>query len=537
MTVLFDLIVKNGIVVDGTGNPWSKVDIGIKDGRISNIGQLSSSKTNVMLNAKRLVVAPGFIDMHAHSDFSLLINPLAESKVRQGVTTEVIGNCGSSAAPLNGFLKEEIRKTSPILEEAKLELDWSSMDDYLKRLEKNGIALNVVPLVGNGNIRGLVMGYDSRRPSKNELDKMKEVLAETMEEGALGLSSGLIYPPSCYADTSELIELCKVVAKYGGIYTSHIRGEGETLINSVREAIEIGKKAGVPVEISHHKASGKSNWGKVKQTLKMIDEARNMEVDVTCDVYPYLAGSTGLDALLPAHAWEGGIEKLIERLKDGGIRKRLRREMEEEPSNLFRTGDWNSIMIAYCKGHREYEGKTIAEIVKQKRIDPFDFVFDLLIEEKASVAIVLFLMCESDMRTVLKHSVSMIGSDSSATAPYGVLGEGKPHPRTYGTFPRVLGGYVRRRKLLTLENAVRKMTSFPAQKLRLKDRGLIKKGMWADITVFNPQKIADKATYANPRQYPVGINYVIVNGKVVITNGKHTRKLPGKALRLQGIEK
>jgi len=366
---------------------------------------------------------------------------------------------------------------------------------------------------------------------------MKEVLAETMEEGAVGLSSGLIYPPSCYADTRELIELCKVVAQYGGIYTSHIRGEGETLIDSVREAIEIGKKAGVPVEISHHKTSGKSNWGKVKQSLKIIDEARSIGVDVTCDVYPYLAGSTGLDALLPPHAWEGGIEKLVGRLKNRTTRKRLRREMEEGRSNLFRAGGWGTIMIAYCKRHREYEGKTIAEITEQKKIDPFDFVFDLLIEEKASVAIVLFTMCERDMRTVLRHSVSMIGSDSSSTAPYGVLRKGKPHPRTYGTFPRVLGEYVRRKKLLTLEDAVRKMTSFPAQKLRLKDRGLVKKGMWADVTVFNPEKVVDKATYAKPHQYAVGIKCVIVNGQVVITNGKHTRELPGKALRLQAIEK
>jgi N-acyl-D-amino-acid deacylase len=533
---LFDLVLKNGIVVDGTGNPWFKADIGIKDRHISDIGKLPSSKSKEVLDAKGLVVTPGFIDMHAHSDFSLLINPLAESKVRQGVTTEVIGNCGSSAAPLNDFLKEEIKKTSPVLEEAKLKLDWSSMDEYLKELERNGIALNVVPLVGNGNIRALVMACDSRRPSKSELEKMKGALAETMKEGAFGLSSGLIYPPSCYADTEELIELCKVVAKYGGIYTSHIRGEGETLIDSVREAIRIGEKAGVPVEISHHKASGKSNWGKVKQTLKMIDEARSTGVDVTCDVYPYLAGSTGLDALLPTYAWEGGVEKLVERLKNPGIRNRLRQEMKEGQSSIFRASDWNTIMIAYCKRHREYEGKTIAEIVKQKGIDPFDFVFDLLIEEKASVAIVIFMMCERDMRVVLRHSVSMMGSDSSATAPYGVLGRGKPHPRTYGTFPRVLGEYVRRKKLLTLENAVRKMTSFPAQKLRLRDRGLIREGMWADVTVFNPEKIGDKATYAKPHQYAVGIRYVIVNGNVVIANGKHTRKLPGKALRLQAIE-
>lgn len=528
---MFDLVVKNGIVVDGAGNPWFKADVGIKDGQISDIGKLSSSKSDEVIDARGLVVAPGFIDMHAHSDFSLLINPLAESKVRQGITTEVIGNCGSSAAPLNDFLRKQIRETSPVIEEAKLKLNWSSMGEYLKRLEKNGIALNAVSLAGNGNIRAFVMEYDSRRPSTSELEEMKKILAQSLEEGAAGLSSGLIYPPSCYADTNELIELCKVVAKHGGIYTSHIRGEGDTLIDSVREAIEIGRKSGAPVEISHHKASGKSNWGKVKRTLEMIDEARRMEVDVTCDVYPYVAGSTGLDAFLPVHTWAGGVEKLVQKLKNPETRVQLRHEMEK--SSLFRPDGWNTIMIAYCKGHRTYEGKTIAEIAEQKKTDPLDLVFDLLIEEKASVQIVIFSMREEDMRVVLKHPASMIGSDSSSTAPYGVLAKGKPHPRTYGTFPKALGEYVRSTKLLTLEEAIRKMTSFPAQKLRLSDRGLIRKGMAADITVFDPEEIADKATYAKPHQYPDGVKYVIVNGKLVIANGKHTRQLPGKALRLQ----
>jgi N-acyl-D-amino-acid deacylase len=299
----------------------------------------------------------------------------------------------------------------------------------------------------------------------------------------------------------------------------------------VKEAIEIGRKSGAPVEISHHKASGKSNWGRVKRTLKMIDEARSMGVDVTCDVYPYVAGSTGLDAFLPVHAWAGGLEKLVEKLKNPETRLQLRHEMAQ--SSLFRPDGWNTIMIAYCKGHREYEGKTIAEIAAQKKIDPFDLVFDLLIEEKASVQIVIFSMREKDMRTVLKHPASMIGSDSSSTAPYGVLGKGKPHPRTYGTFPRILSEYVRNTKLLTLEEAIRKMTSFPAQKLRLNDRGLIRKGMAADITVFDPKKVVDTATYSKPHQYPIGIKYVIVNGKLVIADGKHTRQLPGRALRLQ----
>jgi len=532
---MFDLIIKNGLVVDGTGNPWFRADIGIKNGRINKIGDLHSIESKEALDAKSLIVAPGFIDMHTHSDLSLLINPRAESKVRQGVTTDVVGNCGSSAAPLNDFLKEEIRITSPVLEEAKLKLDWSTMDEYLKRLEKNGVALNVVPLVGNGNIRALVMGYDARPPTKDELEEMRKVLANALEEGAFGLSSGLIYPPSCYADTKELIELCKVVAQYGGIYTSHIRSEEDGLIDSVKEAIEIGEKAKVPVEISHHKAEGKSNWGKVKQTLKMIDEARNRGIDVTCDVYPYLAGSTGLDALLPPYIWEGGIKKLVERLENPKIRQKLRKEMKEDIkgwSSLLKDDGWNSVMIAYCKGHRNFEGKTISEIAELKGIDPFDFVFDLLIEEKASVSIVIFMMCEKDLRTVLRHPVSMVGSDSSATAPYGVLGKGKPHPRTYGTFARILGEYVRKRRLLTLEDAIRKMTSLPAQKLKLRDRGLLREGAWADITAFDPKKVADKATYSKPHRYAIGIKYVVVNGKVVIDQGEHTEALPGKVLRL-----
>jgi N-acyl-D-amino-acid deacylase len=289
----------------------------------------------------------------------------------------------------------------------------------------------------------------------------------------------------------------------------------------------------VPVEISHHKASGKSNWGKVKQTLEMIDQARSRGADVTCDVYPYLAGSTGLDALLPPYIWEGGVEKLVQRLKNPETRQKLRHEMEEGKSSLLQAEGWNSVMISYCKGHRDYEGRFISEISKLEKTDSYDFVFDLLIEEKASVAIVLFTMSEKDMRTVLKHHASMIGSDSSATAPYGVLRKGKPHPRAYGTFARVLGEYVRKREILTLENAIRKMTSLPAGKLKLKDRGLIKEGMWADITVFDPRKIADKATYSEPQQYPAGIKYVIVNGTVTMEKGQHIKASNGKVLRFR----
>jgi N-acyl-D-amino-acid deacylase len=313
---MFDIIIRNGYVVDGTGSPRFRADVGIQNGQIVEIGELGSEEIKGDLDVKGLTVAPGFIDMHSHSDFSLLINPRAESKIRQGITTEVIGNCGSSAAPLNPFIKEEIEKTMPVLEEAGLKLDWLTMREYLSRLEAKRIAVNVVPLAGHGTIRTFVMEYHNRAPTENELDEMKRILSQTLEDGAFGLSSGLIYPPSCYADTEELIELCKVVAQFGGFYASHIRGEGDHLLESVEEAIEIGAKASVPVEISHHKAASKANWGKVKQTLQMISHARNRGLDMTCDVYPYIAGSFGLDSMLPPHAHEGGVGKLIERLHD-----------------------------------------------------------------------------------------------------------------------------------------------------------------------------------------------------------------------------
>jgi len=531
---MYDLIIKGGKIIDGTGNPWFYGDIGVKDGKILKVGKLSFEDCKYLIDAENLVVCPGFIDMHSHSDLVPFINPYMESKVRQGVTTEVVGNCGFSAAPLNDFLKEELLKTSPMLREANVKLDWETMAEYMEKLEKNGISLNIAPLVGHGTIRAFVLGYEKRKPSEDELEKMKLILAQSMRDGAFGMSTGLIYPPSCYADTEEIIELCKVVASHGGFYATHIRGEEHQLLTSVKEAIEIGEKAKVPVEISHHKASGKANWGKVKKSLKMIEEARSRGIDVTCDVYPYTAGSFGLDSLLPPHAHEGGVEKLVEKLKSLEFRRKLKNEMITGVGN-WRSAvtvlGWENIMIAYCKGHPEYEGKVISEIVKWKNLDPFDFVFDLIIEETASVSVVLFSMSEEDVRTVLKSPFSMVGSDSSARATYGILSAGKPHPRAYGTFPRVLGRYVREEKVLTFQEAIRKMTSFPAQKLGLKDRGIIREGMWADIVIFNPQTVVDKATFTNPHQYPEGIEYVIVNGKIVLEKGEHTKEKPGKVLR------
>jgi len=470
---MYSIIIKGGKIVDGTGNPWFYGDIGIKNGKISKIGRLHSEAEKV-IDAEGCIISPGFIDMHSHSDLTPLINPL------------------------NDRLREQILETSPMLKEADARLEWSSTAEYMEVIERNGVSLNLAPLVGHGTLRAFVMGYEKRRPTSMELEQMKRLLAESLEQGAFGMSTGLIYPPSCYAETEEIIELCKVVAKYGGIYSSHIRGEEHQLLDSVKEAIEIGEKAKVPVEISHHKAAGRENWGKVKETLRMIEEARGLGVEVTCDVYPYTAGSFGLDSILPPYAHEGGVKKMLEKLKDSESRRKLRND---------------------------------TELAGQKSVDPFDFVFDLIIEEKSSTSVVLFSMSEDDMRRVLKSPFSMIGSDSSARAAYGILAAGKPHPRAYGTFPRVLGKYVREEKVLTLQDAIRKMTSFPAQKLGLKDRGLIKEGMWADITIFNPRKITDKATFTAPHQYPEGIKYVIINGKIVMEEGEHTKEKPGKVLR------
>lgn len=532
----FDILIKNGHILDGTGNPWYKANVGIKDGKIASIGALDKTEAKVIIDASGLMVAPGFIDMHTHSDFQYLVNPRAESKIRQGVTMEVIGNCGSSAAPMVDDVRERLLKTVPFLKEAAVNLEWSTMAEYIERLERQGVSLNVAPLVGHGTIRACVMGYEERAPTSDELDEMKGLVAEAMEDGAFGMSTGLIYTPGSYAETGEIIELCKTIAKYGGIYTSHIRGEERTLKKAVMEAIEIGEKAGVPVEISHHKASGVKAWGEVKSTLKMIEEARKRDVDVTCDVYPYLATSFSLSAMLPPWAHAGGYDALIGRLKDEEERRKMRRNMEKGlakwSSPLEQIG-WDKIMIASSPKNPKFEGKMIETIVKEKDVDPFNFVFNLLLEENLTVSVIRFTINEEDLRTVLRYPNSMIGSDGSSLAAYGPLGRGKPHPRNYGTFPRVLNQYVRKNHIITIQEAIRKMTSLAAQKLRLRDRGLIRENTWADVVIFDEMRVSDVATFIKPHQYPKGIEYVIVNGVIVVERGKHREVFPGKILHLK----
>jgi len=529
-TFLFDVVIKNGRLVNGTGNPWFKADVGIKSSKVSEIGDLGSEDANKIINANGLVVCPGFIDMHSHSEYSLLVNSKAESKIRQGVTTEVNGNCGDSPAPIEGI-------TAVAAEEAreyKLDMDWSTLGEYLDRLKRQGIALNVAQLVGHGTIRTAVIGYENRPPTREELNKMKKLVAQAMEDGAFGMSTGLYYSPGSFASTEEVIELCRVVAKYGGIYTSHMRGEGDPLIEAVAEAIQIGEKANVPVEISHHKACGIENWGKVKKTLRMMEEARSRCVDVSCDVYPYEACGADFVSMIPTWAHEGGVDKLRERLKDLKNRERIKKEMLEGlpgwESTIKQSG-WGRIKVIGWEGRKEFEGKTLAEIAELRGLDPFDLTFDLVIN-KESIELVDLSMSEEDVRTVLKHPLSMIGSDGWALAPYGVLSESKTHPRSYGTFPRILGKYVREEEVLSLAEAIRKMTSLPAQKLGLRDRGMIREGTWADLVVFNPKTVIDKATYEDPHCYPQGIEYVLVNGEIVIEEREHTSALPGKALRI-----
>lgn len=527
-TMKYDLLIQNGRILDGTGNPWYRADIGIIEGRIEAIGDLKREPADEKIDAKGLTVSPGFIDIHSHSDFTVLIDRRVESKIRQGVTTEVVGNCGTSAAPMNAAVKAYRQKymTSQLGED--FDFGWQTTNEYMKLIDSEGASFNVVTLVGQGTVRQNVMGYDDRSPTEAELEEMRKLVSESMEDGAWGLSTGLIYPPSCYAGTDEIAELAKVLVRYGGVYFSHIRDEGGKLLEAVKEAIEIGERAGVPVQIAHFKASGKNYWGKTEESLKLVEEARKMGVDVTFDQYPYTASSTGLSALLPQWAHEGGSAKLLERLRDPDIRRKI----ADGPEVLTR--DLDTVVVSLAKKNPQFEGKSISEIAEIEGKLPMDEVFDLLLAEDAQVNIIAHGMSEDDVRRVMRSPYMMVGSDGRAVAPRGILGEGKPHPRYYGTFPRVLGHYVRE-GVISMEEAVRKMTSAPAQRLGLWDRGMLKEGFKADLALFDPEKVNDKATFTNPHAYATGIPYVIVNGKIVIDDNEHTGVLPGRALRKNDI--
>lgn len=518
-----DLLIRGGSVVDGSGAPAFRADVAITNGKITDVGTVTGRRAMRMIDARDRVVAPGFIDIHSHSDESMFVNSAMESALHQGVTLVVCGNCGGSAAPVHGLAAEETDK-----EYARLGITrtWSNFYEYVAAVEANGTAINVCSFVGHGTLRMCVMGAEARPPTPAELADMRGLLGRALDEGAIGLASGLIYPPSAYGTTDELASLCEVVRARGGLYASHIRNEGAQLLDAVEENLEIGRRSGVRVQLSHHKASGQKNWGKVRGSVAKIEAARAAGLDVQADQYPYTASSTGLAVTIPNWVHEGGSAKLTERLRDGAVRTRIRDEDTE-------TGRaWDRIVIARARHHPEYSGRSVAELAREAGKDPLEWTCDTLVLHEGAVDIIHHSMSEDDVRFVMAQPWIAIGSDSRANAPYGPLSFGKPHPRSYGTFPRVLGRYARDERVLSLEDAVRKMTSLTARHLRLQGRGEIRVGAWADLVVFDPSRVNDVATYDDPHRYAVGIEHVVVNGTLALDSGETTQERSGRFLCL-----
>lgn len=529
----YDIIIRNGRIVDGTGNPDYRADVGIAGGRIRRIAKkIDPAGARRQIDAKNRVVCPGFIDTHTHDDVYILKCPTCDDKVLQGVTTDVIGNCGQSPAPISAAHRQEITQFLHVLSDGRIgprDLDITSFGDYLAKLEELKPGINVVPLVGHSTVRMCAMGMAHRAPSAAELEAMQSYVSRSAAEGAFGLSTGLIYAPGNYATTQEIVALAKMLAPSGGIYATHMRSESDEEIQAISEAIRIGEEAGVPVHIAHHKIAGKSNWGKSAQTLQMMEEARRRGVEVTCDQYPYRAGSTYLAAVLPPKVLAGGPDVFTRKLKDPAFRAEIVRTVEEadEPGweNLIKGGGFDGIMISVSK-QGDYVGRTVADIAQSENRNPYDVIFDLVAEEGIGVVAILFMMGEEDVRRIMRHPLTMIGSDG--IPGYGV---NKVHPRMTGTFPRVLGKYVREEGILALEEAVRKMTSLPAQTFGLKGKGLLKERFDADIVVFDPATIIDRATYIDPNQGPEGIDYVFVNGVTAAEKGRTLGATSGRVLR------
>jgi N-acyl-D-amino-acid deacylase len=527
---MLDVLIKNGTVVDGTGKSAFEADVGVAGGRIAAVAREIAQEAARTVDAQGLHVAPGFIDPHTHSDFPLLADPRAESKIRQGVTTEVIGNCGFSPAPLAGAAVGEMSaKAKPY----GVTVAWRSMAEYLDRLRDPGTALNVVPLLGHNTVRGAVMGYDDAQPTPEQQAQMERVVEEAMEQGARGLSTGLYYPPGYYAQTGEVIGLARAAARHGGIYATHMRSESDLILEAVAEALEVGEKAEIPVEIAHLKLESYRNWQNIDRLMATLDDAQAKGLPVGCDQYPYIACSTWLGAMLPYRAQAGGSKAVAERLRDPQVRAELRRDWElnrAEWDNRTGVREWSDVVISDCPGCPEMLGRTVAEIAEGRDQDPLETAFDLIVESEGLAGAVWFTQLEGNVRTIMRHPLVAVGSDGSSLRPEGVLGARKVHPRSYGTFPRVLGRYVRQEKVLTLEEAIKKMTSVTAQRFGLTGRGVIREGAWADLALFDAETVIDRATFTEPHRYPAGIPYVIVNGQIIVDRDRHTGALAGQVL-------
>jgi len=534
----FDLVITNGHIVDGTGSPWYSGDIGIRDGKITAIGSLATATRKRTIDARGMVVAPGFIDMLGQSEETILVDPRLPSKIYQGITTEITGE-GSSIAPLNDAI---IQADKTKYDHLKITPDWRTFRQYFARLEKQGIGINLASYAGATQMRRMVLGDADVQPTPAQLDQMRSLVRAAMRDGAVGVSTSLQYPPAPYAKTEEIIAMASEASKFGGVYATHMRSEGDAVLTAIDEALRIGKEAQIPVEIWHLKVAGKSNWGRMPEVVAKINAARAQGIDVSANTYAYPAWFNDFSAFVPPWAHDGGDAKLIERLKDPATRARIRKDMLT-PSTDW-DNEWNeipgpeAIIIGVVQNPKllPLQGKTLADVAKLWNKDPMDALFDLLIEDRVFTSVAVFGMSEPDVTLALQQPWVSIDNDSSGTSPEGLLGQEHPHPRAYGTYPRILRKYVREEKKLSLEDAIRKFSALPAQRMRLTDRGVLKAGMWADVVVFDPATIKDMATFAEPNQLSQGMEYVLVNGVPVIDQGKMTGATAGKVLRGAGYQ-
>ena len=532
----YDIVISGGRIIDGTGSPWYSGDLGILAGKIAAIGNLAAAPRRRTIDAKGMVVAPGFIDMLGQSELTILVEPRLPSKIYQGITTEVTGE-GSSAAPQNEAI---IRQSQTTYKHLHINPDWRTLRQYFARLEKQGIGINLASYVGATQVRAMVLGFDDRQPSAAQLEEMEALVREAMRDGAVGVSTSLQYPPAPYARTEELIALAAEAAKSGGIYATHMRSEGDAIMQSIDETVRIGREAHIPVEIWHLKVAGKGNWGRMPQVIARINAARAAGVDVTADTYAYTAWYNTMSAFIPPWAHDGGDARLVERLKDPAMRARIHQELLT-PSSTW-DNEWQeipgpeAIMIGVVQNPQllQFQGKRLADVAKSWNKDPIDALFDFLIEDNAFTSCAVFGMSEADVSLALQEPWVAVNNDSSGTSPEGLLGTEHPHPRAYGTFPHILRKFVREEKLLSLEEAIRKFSALPAQRMRFTDRGVLKANMWADVVIFDPATIRDLATFENPNQLSQGMDYVLVNGVPVIEHGKMTGALPGKVIRGAG---